>query len=214
MLKERTTYEIMNPQDVGWEGTRLVVGKHSGRAGFRNSLNEIGIRLDDEQLQVAYLKFLELADRKKHVTAADLAALVSNQLQLEGDTYHLVQWKVDIGSGEPAVAQVVLIHHDQRLIGEAEGNGPVEAMLKAIDAASAGDPGAGVLPGRSGHAEKPTPRRRRTSASVPGNKIFTGHGLSTDIVEASARAYVAALSRVDRDQPSTVLAGSSTSRWT
>src|SRR5712671_3347088 len=80
MLKERTTYEIMNPQDVGWEGTRLVVGKHSGRAGFRNALSELGIRLDDEQVQQAYMKFLELADRKKHVTAADLTALVSNQL--------------------------------------------------------------------------------------------------------------------------------------
>src|SRR6478735_2211424 len=115
MLKNRTTYEIMNPQDVGWEGTKLIVGKHSGRAGFKNALQELGIKLDDEQLQASYLRFLELADRKKHVTAADLEALVTNQLQLEGDTYHLVQWKVDIGSGEPAVAQVVMIHHDQRL---------------------------------------------------------------------------------------------------
>ena len=72
MLKNRTTYEIMNPQDVGWEGTKLIVGKHSGRAGFKNALQELGIKLDDEQLQAAYLRFLELADRKKHVTAADL----------------------------------------------------------------------------------------------------------------------------------------------
>src|ERR687898_2061997 len=114
MLKERTTYEIMNPQDVGWEGTRLVVGKHSGRAGFRNALTELGFRLDDEQLQAAYLRFLELADRKKHVTAADLTALVSDQLETQDDTFHLIQWRVDIASGEPATAQVVLLHRDQQ----------------------------------------------------------------------------------------------------
>ncbi|MBL8128758.1 MAG: 2-isopropylmalate synthase, partial [Chloroflexia bacterium] len=81
MLKERTTYEIMNPTDVGWEGTRLVLGKHSGRAGFRSTLADIGIRLDEEQMNEAYQRFLELADRKKNVTAADLEALVSNQLE-------------------------------------------------------------------------------------------------------------------------------------
>jgi 2-isopropylmalate synthase len=134
MLKNRTTYEIMNPQDVGWEGTKLVVGKHSGRAGFKNALQEIGIRLDEEQLQAAYLRFLELADRKKHVTAADLVALVTDQLETQDDSIHLVQWKVDIASGEPASAMVVLARNGQQIVGEAEGNGPVEAILRAIDA--------------------------------------------------------------------------------
>src|SRR3954469_22963479 len=72
MLKERTTYEIMDPTDVGWEGTRLVLGKHSGRAGFRNTVQAVGIRLDEDQLNEAYQRFLALADRKKAVTAADL----------------------------------------------------------------------------------------------------------------------------------------------
>jgi isopropylmalate/homocitrate/citramalate synthase len=85
MLKERTTYEIMDPTDVGWEGTRLVLGKHSGRAGFRNTLQEIGIRLDEDQLNEAYQRFLTLADRKKAVTAADLVALVSDQLEVADD---------------------------------------------------------------------------------------------------------------------------------
>jgi 2-isopropylmalate synthase len=212
MLKERTTYEIMNPQDVGWEGTKLVVGKHSGRAGFRNALNELGIRLDDEQVQEAYLKFLELADRKKHVTAADLAALVSNQLQAAGDTYHLVQWKVDIASGEPVTADVVLAHGEGMLAGHAEGNGPVEAIFKAIEAAAQVTAELEFF-----QIEAVTPRadaQGQAHVRIRANdKIYTGHGLATDIVEASARAYIAALSRLDLDQPSTVIAGSAASRW-
>lgn len=212
MLKERTTYEIMNPQDVGWEGTRLVVGKHSGRAGFKNALLELGFRLDDEQMQAAYLKFLELADRKKHVTAADLTALVTNQLEGQGDTYHLVQWRVDIASGEPATAQVVLAHGEATIVGDAEGNGPVDALMKAIDAA-AGVPN--VL--EYYHVEAVTPgedAQGQVHVRIRADdKLYTGHGLATDIVEASARAYLAALSRIDLAQPSTVLAGSSVSRF-
>ena len=131
MLKNRTTYEIMNPQDVGWEGTKLVVGKHSGRAGFKNALQELGIKLDDEQLQAAYLRFLELADRKKHVTSADLEALVAISSRQKAIPIQLVQWKVDIASGEPATAMVVLAQNGQQIVGEAEGNGPVEAILRA-----------------------------------------------------------------------------------
>ncbi len=208
MLKNRTTYEIMNPQDVGWEGTRLVVGKHSGRAGFRNALNELGIRLDDDQLQQAYLKFLELADRKKHVTAADLTALVEQSTAGEGDTFHLVQWRVDIASGEPASAQVVLVHRDQQIIGDAEGNGPVDALLKAIDIAT------GITSELEYyHVEAVTPgedAQGRVHIRIRiEDQIFTGHGLATDIVEASARAYLAALSRYEQGRPSTVIAGSS-----
>jgi 2-isopropylmalate synthase len=213
MLKHRTTYEIMNPQDVGWEGTKLIVGKHSGRAGFKNALAELGLRLDEEQIQSAYLRFLELADRKKHVTAADLEALVTDQLQSEGDAYHLMQWKVDIASGEPASATVVLAHDGQQLIGEAEGNGPVEAMLRAIDAASGREPELVYYVvealGPQKDAQGTVHVRIRD-----GENIYTGQGLAPDVVEASGRAYVAAISRLERNQPSTVIAGSSTSRWT
>ena len=213
MLKNRTTYEIMNPQDVGWEGTKLIVGKHSGRAGFKNALHELGIKLDDEQLQAAYLRFLELADRKKHVTSADLEALVSDQLQTQGDAYHLVQWKVDIASGEPASAMVVLAHNDQQLVGEAEGNGPVEAILRAVDAATGIDAELEYF-----NVEAVGPQKDAQGTVHlrirHGDSLYTGQGLAPDIVEASARAYVAALSRLERNQPSTVIAGSSTSRWT
>ena len=213
MLKNRTTYEIMNPQDVGWEGTKLVVGKHSGRAGFKNALLELGIKLDDEHLQAAYLRFLELADRKKHVTSADLEALVTDQLQSEGDAYHLMQWKVDIASGEPATATVVLAYDGQQLVGEAEGNGPVEAILRAIDAATGHEPELVYYVvealGPQKDAQGTVHVRIRD-----GENIYTGQGLAPDVVEASGRAYVGAISRLVKQQPSTVIAGSSTSRWT
>ncbi len=213
MLKNRTTYEIMNPQDVGWEGTKLVAGKHSGRAGFKNALTEAGLKLTDAQIEEAYHRFLALADRKKHVTSADLVALVSDQLETAGNIYELRQWKVDIASDEPASAQVVIGFGNGVVVGEAEGNGPVDAIFKAIEVATGKVPKLeyynveAVTPGED--AQGQVHLRLRVD-----DQIYTGHGLATDIVEASARAYVAALSRVESNEPSTVIAGSSTSRWT
>jgi 2-isopropylmalate synthase len=213
MLKERTTYEIMNPQDVGWDGTKLVLGKHSGRAGFRNALSELGIKLSDEEMQTAYLGFLELADKKKRVTAADLIALVRNQQQTRDDAYQLRQWRVDIASGEPANASVVIAHGDIQLVGDAEGNGPVNALLQAIDVATGVSTELeyyqveAVTPGEDAQGQVHVRLR------ADDGQIYTGHGLATDVVEASARAYLDALSKREAGEPSVVLAGSSTSRW-
>ena len=215
MLKERTTYEIMNPVDVGWEGTRLVLGKHSGRAGFRNTLQEIGIRLDEEQLNEAYQRFLALADRKKTVTAADLAALVSDQLEAAGDPLQLVRWNASIGSGGPATASVVVSRDGHDISGDGEGNGAVNALFQAIDAAVR-------IPCEleEYHVEAVTPGedaqgqvRLRIRA---GDQVYTGHGLATDVIEASARAYLAALSKVIEGLPTAVIPGpvSAVSRWT
>jgi 2-isopropylmalate synthase len=212
MLKERTTYEIMDPTDVGWEGTKLVLGKHSGRAGFRNALAELGITLDEEQLKAAYAGFLELADKKKRVTAADLIALVRSQEHSRDDVYQLVQWKVDINSGEPAMASVVLTHGDHNIVGDAEGNGPVNAIFKAIEVAVDAEPTLeyyqveAVTPGEDAQGQVHLRIRN-------GDLLYTGHGLATDVVEASARAYIDALSKMELGENSTVLAGSSVSRW-
>ncbi|MFN8591397.1 MAG: 2-isopropylmalate synthase [Thermomicrobiales bacterium] len=215
MLKERTTYEIMNPADVGWEGTRLVLGKHSGRAGFRNTLQELGIRLDDSQLNEAYQRFLELADRKKQVTAADLVALVSDQLEAAGDPLHLVRWNASIGSGGAATAAVVVSREGTEATGHGQGNGAVNALLEAIDAA-VGIPCEleeynleAVTPGDDAQGQV----RLRIRA---GEQVYTGHGLATDVVEASARAYLAALSKVIQGDATAIIPGpvSSVSRWT
>jgi 2-isopropylmalate synthase len=215
MLKERSTYEIMNPTDVGWEGTRLVLGKHSGRAGFRNTLQEIGIRLDDEQLNEAYQRFLMLADRKKAVTAADLAALVSDQLQAEGDPLQLMRWNASIGSNGPATASVVVTREGQEVTGDGQGNGAVNALFQAIDAAIAIPceleeyQVEAVTPGEDAQGQV------RLRIRV-GDQIFNGYGLATDVVEASARAYLAALSKVIEGESTAMIPGpvSAVSRWT
>ncbi len=215
MLKERTTYEIMNPTDVGWEGTKLVLGKHSGRAGFRSTLSEIGIRLEEEQLNEAYQRFLLLADRKKAVTAADLAALVSDQLAAEGDVLQLVRWNASIGSTGPATASVVVSRGAEELTGDAEGNGPVHALFQAIETATGLKPELEYY-----HVEAVTPgedAQGQVHVRVRSDgALYTGHGLATDVVEASARAYLAALSKIERGQQTTVVPGPGTgaSRWT
>lgn len=213
MLKERTTYEIMDPTDVGWEGTKLVLGKHSGRAGFRNALVELGIKVPEEQVQGVYGRFLELADRKKNVTGADLSALVSDELQTSGSTLHLARWNASIGSGGSATASVVIERDAEEFSGDAEGNGPVNALFQAIDAAIQVENELSYY-----HVEAVTPGEDAQGQvhiriKVDG-EIFTGHGLATDIVEASARAYLAALDQYVQHRPDTVLMGSSTSRWT
>ena len=214
MLKERTTYEIMNPQDVGWEGTKLVLGKHSGRAGFRSTLSDLGIRLDDEQMNEAYQRFLELADRKKHVTAADLEALVSNQLEGAQDSLQLVRWNASLGSGGPATGSVVVSLDGTERTGDGQGNGAVDALFEAIDAA------VGLkCELEEYHVEAVTPGEDaqgqvRLRVRV-GDQVYTGHGLATDVIEASARAYLAAMSKVLQDKPTAMIPGpvSSVSRW-
>jgi 2-isopropylmalate synthase len=197
MLKERTTYEIMNPQDVGWEGTKLVLGKHSGRKGFRATLDELGLRLDETQLNEAYQRFLVLADRKKHVTGADVIALVSDQLETAHDSLRLVRWNASLGSNGPATASVEVARGDERLTGDAQGNGPVDALFQAIEAAT------GIAPVLETYlVEAVTPgedaQGQVTVRVRAGDQLATGHGLATDIVEASARAYLAALSKLER----------------
>ncbi len=212
MLKNRTTYEIMNPEDVGWEGTKLVLGKHSGRAGFRNALSELGLKVESDRIDVVYQRFLELADRKKNVTGADISALVSDELAVEGSTLHLVRWNASIGSGGAASASVVIERDGEEFSGDAEGNGPVNALFAAIDSVIETENELtyyhveAVSPGEDAQGQV------HVRIRING-EIYTGHGLATDIVEASARAYLSALSQYTQARPDTVLMGSSTSRW-
>ena len=212
MLKERTTYEIMNPADVGWEGTSLVLGKHSGRAGFRNALKELGLKLDEERMQVVYERFLELADRKKKITGADLEALVADQISAKAGDFRLLRWSANIGTGGAATASAVIGRDDQQISGDADGNGPVDALMKAVDAALNIENELTYF-----HVESVTPgedAQGQVHVRIKHEgQSYAGHGLATDIVEASIKAYIAALSQVAASHPEVVLTGSSTSRW-
>jgi 2-isopropylmalate synthase len=212
MLKERTTYEIMDPADVGWEGTSLVLGKHSGRAGFRSALKDLGIKLDDDQMQLVYERFLELADRKKKITGADIEALVVDQVSSASSTLRLVRWAGSSGTAGGGHATVVIAQDDRQVTGEGEGNGPVDALLKAVDNAIGVENELTYY-----HVEAITPgedAQGQVHVRIKHNgQSYSGHGLATDIVEASAKAYIAALSHVLQQNPEVVLMGSSTSRW-
>ena len=207
VLKERTTYEIMDPATVGWQGTKLVLGKHSGRAGFRNALDEIGLRLDHDGIQEAYERFLMLADRKKTIVAADLIALVSDQLEgdalPEGDGFRLVRWNASLGNAGPATASVVVARHGEEVAGDGEGNGPVDAFFAAIDAATGLNPELEAFHIDAVTEGEDAQGRVRIRVSHEGT-TYIGDGLATDIVEASARAYLAAVSKVAVARESTI----------
>ena len=198
VLKERTTFEIMSPQSVGWPSSSLVLGKLSGRAGLRARLEELGYRLDKEQLDAAFGDFKELADRKREVTDADLEALMANQRRstTEITGYRLEHVQVSSGNHEIPTAAVRLTRPDgESEVDAATGTGPVDAVYKAInkivqvpnvltefrvDAVTEGIDAIGDV----------TIRVERDG------KTYVGRGSDTDIIVASAKAYMNALSRL------------------
>ncbi|MEX2425485.1 MAG: 2-isopropylmalate synthase [Thermomicrobiaceae bacterium] len=195
MLKNRETYEIMTPESVGWEQTRLVLGKHSGRAGFRSRIKELGYTdLSDEKMEELYHRFIDLTDRKKVVTSADLTAIVEEDLQHDPEFFTLAGWRAHSGSDGKAEAWVKLNVGDGEREASSGGNGQIDALFGAIDR----------LIGReceleAFHVDAVTPGEDAQGAvSVRvkyGEQVYNGRGVATDIVEASVRAYLMAVNR-------------------
>ncbi len=195
MLKHRDTYEIMTPQSVGWEASRLVLGKHSGRAGFTARLKELGYTdLSQERINELYRRFIDLTDRKKTVTNADLIAIVEADLQQVPEHYALVSWRAHSGSDGQAEAWVKISAGGVEREASATGNGQVNALFTAID----------QLVERSCtlesfHIDAVTPgedAQGEVSVRVKcGGQVYNGRGVATDIVESSVRAYLMAINR-------------------
>ncbi|GGF85394.1 2-isopropylmalate synthase [Paenibacillus aceti] len=196
MLKEKTTYEIMTPETIGLKESKLVLGKHSGRHAFRERLIELGYRLDDERLNEAFAKFKVLADKKKDVTDQDLHALLQEKLVDTPEAYQLQAIHVSYGNESTPTARVRIITAEgQTLQREAEGNGSVDAIYNAIDQAT------GVTVTLSDYSIKSISYGKDAQGEVhvvmtQGEHTVQGRGVSTDILEASARAYVDALNRL------------------
>jgi 2-isopropylmalate synthase len=197
VLKERTTYEIMDATTVGLKSNALVLGKHSGRHALRDALVQMGFQLDGQALNTAFKRFKEIADVKKHVTAMDLEALVTDELRGGGEGvtgYALESFEVQDSSGRPPRARVsVLLPDGQRATGSFAGDGPIDAIFAAINAAVGVEPGleeftiGAVTEGQDALGE--------VSVVVELDGITgAGQGVSTDIIDAAARAYVRALS--------------------
>ncbi len=210
-LKERTTFEIMDPERVGWRGEAIVLTKVSGRAGLRAKLKQIGYILSEDELNDVFVAFKTLADRKREVTDADLAALMSEQLRIEESQkgYRVSDLRVICGTGLKPEATVTLECPDGTLkTMRTEGTGPVDATCKAIDAIVAFPV---TLTEFSVNAvTEGIDAQGQVMIRVQHNgSVYSGRGSDTDIVVASARAYVNAINRARtiRSEDKTVKAG-------
>jgi len=203
MLKHRGTYEIMRPQDVGIAETKLVLGKHSGRAALRQRLQALGHAPDEAAMDGIFARFKALADKKREVHDEDLEAIAMGQDPEALGPWHLVQLNTSTHLGSSASASVKLAHDDGREAGEAAiGDGPVDAVLRAIERATGSSLDVTEFQVRAvsegGDAQGQAKLVARHAA-----RDWRGHGVSTDIVEATAQAALAIVNRIERQAPAT-----------
>jgi 2-isopropylmalate synthase len=200
VLKERTTYEIMDATTVGLDANSIVLGKHSGRHALRQALAELGFELSGQALNTAFKRFKEIADKKKVLTAMDLEALVTDELREEVSGFQLEWFDVEASSRRPPHATVGVRTPDgAEVVGSFTGDGPVDAIFRAINAATGCD--ARLREFRVDAVTGGQDALGETSVVLElGGVVGSGQGVSTDILEAGGRAYVRALSNAVRRQ--------------
>jgi 2-isopropylmalate synthase len=209
-LKNPLTYEIMTPESVGLSGSTLTLGKLSGRAGFDERLRRIGVHVEPDVLETLYAEAISLADQKKQVTDADLLALAEQHADPVPQLVELEHWAAASRQGESSSGNVSLFYEGRTFRAFAGGNGPVDAVLSAVDNALeqiiAGRPQLvdyqlrSVGSGEDAQGEA-TVKIANPAAEGDAPEIFTGHGLSTNVVEASLRAYLAAVNKLIAAHP-------------
>ncbi|MHB8054492.1 MAG: 2-isopropylmalate synthase [Candidatus Aminicenantales bacterium] len=194
VMSERLTYEIMTPESVGLAENRLVLGKHSGRHAFEDRLRRLGLVLDAAELDRAFVRFKDLADKKKNVSDADLEALALNRTRVDSG-YRLDRFIINSGNTIPATATIRLASGSDQMEDVASGDGPIDAAFKAIEKI-VGRPFSledfrlsAVTEGEDAQGEAVL--RLRSGAQIAG-----GRGLSTDIVEAGILAYLNAVNKM------------------
>lgn len=195
MLKERRTYEIMRPEDVGFQRTELVLGKHSGRHALRQRIEDLGFHLTDEQLQQVFEGFKALADRKKEIYDADIEALAETAIHNGPAIWTLEAVTCNAGSGTVPSAAVVLWHKDGTLCRDANvGDGPVDAVFKTIERITGVDVILREFQVRSVTVGEDAQGEAHIEAEHQG-RILRGRAVSTDIIEASALAFLQVINR-------------------
>jgi 2-isopropylmalate synthase len=212
-LKNPLTYEIMTPASVGLAASTLTLGKLSGRRGFDERLRRIGIELEPSDLDTLYAEAMALADRKKQVTDADLVALAEQHVDPVPPLVRLEHWAVASRQGESSSGNVSLFFEGSTYRAFAGGNGPINALLSAVDNALekiiGGRPALldyqvrSVGTGEDAQGEATVKVRLPTPAADTPPSTYTGHGLSTNVVEASVRAYLAAINKLLAEHPAT-----------
>ncbi len=200
MLKNRETYEIMRPEDVGVEKTQLVLGKHSGKHALRDRLKTLGYEVDETQLEELFPRFKALADKKKEVFDSDLDALVLGQDPETMGPWHLIDLHASSHQGSGASASVKLRHDDGRVAGGGEaaiGDGPVHAAIRAIELASGVS--LDIIDFQIRSLSPSADAQGRATLTVRhGPRELTGRGVSTDIIEAGALAALELVNRIER----------------
>jgi len=195
ILKERSTYEIMTAETIGLGGSRMVLGRHTGRHGFAERCRLLGFKLSKDELQQAYDKFLETADKKKEVFDEDIAAIINDEVHIARQVYELKFLRVVCETGKAPAAEVKIAAEGKTKKATAEGDGPVDAAYQAIREAV----------GISAKLENYSIRAVTSGKEALGEatvkisdagKIFIGRSVSTDIIEASAKAYIDAINRM------------------
>ena len=206
VLKEKLTYEIMKPQDIGRPSNKLVLGKHSGRHALAARLKDLGFDLATGDLDRAFKGFKDLADRKKEVYDEDLIAIVTDEATQADAVYQLEYLHVISGTGVIPSATVKLKKDGESYQDSGVGDGPVDAALAAIDA----------ITGMKGRLQDYAIRAATSGKDALGEvavkvdfdgTLVSGKGSSTDVIEASARAYLSALNRMLQSGPRTKDAG-------
>jgi len=197
VIKHRETYEIMRAEDVGWRENRLVLGKHSGRNAFKKRLTEIGIELASEDMvNIAFARFKELADKKHDIFDEDLQALVSDEsVTADHEYYRLLSMAVHSETGETPFAKVVIAEGATERQAEAQGSGPVDASFKAIETMV--HSGAQLQLFSVNNITSGTDAQGEVTVRLAKDgRIVNGQGADTDIVVASAKAYLSALNKL------------------
>ena len=202
VLKERTTYEIMKPETIGLGGSRMVLGRHTGRHGFEDRCMQLGFKLSEEEVKYAYNRFLEIADKKKEVFDEDIAALINDEIHIVEKTYSLDYLHVTSGTGTIPTATVKISSKDASMQAAACGDGPIDAAYEAIRDALDISPVLEKYSIRAVTGGKEALGEAAVNISQ-GSRTFTGRGVSTDIIEASAKAYIDAINRMAAIQKNT-----------
>ncbi len=197
VLKARDTYEIMRAEDVGWSANKIVLGKLSGRNAFKQRLQDLGVELDSEaETNAAFTRFKELADRKSDIFDEDILALVSEEsVSQEGDVFSFVKLSQHSETGERPHASIVFTHSGKEIACDSDGNGPVDASLKAIEKHVKS--GAEMVLYSVNAISGSTESQGEVTVRLQNNgRIVNGVGSDPDIVVASAKAYLSALNKL------------------
>ncbi|MFC1576092.1 2-isopropylmalate synthase [Candidatus Omnitrophota bacterium] len=194
LLKEKRTYEIMRPEDVGFGETKLVLGKHSGRHALKARLKKIGYTLSDKEIKKAFVRFKKLADKKKEIFDEDLATIVEDELGTIAEVYKLVSFYILSGNKVTPSASITLKYKGKTLVANSTGDGPVDACYKAVEKI------AGVKPKLLNYNLNAVTSGKDALGEVSvrmkiEKKEVNGRGSSTDVVEASLKAYLNALNK-------------------